>query len=92
MPAPVEIVDPAIDGEPKTMAAILRLGAAQAYRSGSRRFYGWLPPEVTAHLGWSIRKGPRRGAVPMILPLAPGDEAAALDSPGAAFLAYQDQF
>jgi len=83
----------AIDGEPNTMAAILKLGAAQAYRAGLRRFYGWLPPEVAERLtGWSVRNGPRRGALPMILPLASGCPVAALDSPSAAFLPYQDQF
>jgi GNAT superfamily N-acetyltransferase len=83
----------AVDGDPATMAGILRLGAAQAHASGLRRFYGWLPPEVTACLtGWSIRSRARRGALPMILPLGTGGEGAALDSPSAAFLPYQDQF
>ncbi len=83
----------AMDGDPATMAGILRLGAAQAYESGLRRFYGWIPPEVAACLtGWSVHRRPRRGALPMVLPLEAEGEVGTLDSPAAAFLPYQDQF
>ena len=75
------------------MARVLRLGAADAARSGLRRFYAWLPREVLEYLeDWEIRSSSRRGAVPMLLPLDGMVEIPALQVPGAAYIPYQDQF
>ncbi len=83
----------AVGGDVATMAAILRVGAAQARSSGLRSFYGWLPPEVRPFLrDWKIRSGGRRKAVPMILPLDEAQDLSGLASPGAAYLPFQDQF
>ncbi|MEE8411704.1 MAG: hypothetical protein V3S47_04320 [Acidobacteriota bacterium] len=83
----------ALEGSFERMARILRLGAADAVRSGLRRFYAWLPREVLEHLeDWEIRSSSRRGAVPMLLPLDGMVEIPALQVPGAAYIPYQDQF
>ena len=76
------------------MAAIVRLAALEARRSGLQRCYAWLPPEVmAAGLGrWKLRSGPRHRAVPMILALDPTLDLSELDRPDAAFMPYQDQF
>jgi len=58
----------AAGGEARTMATILRLGAYQARRTGARRFYGWLPPEVVDLLDdWPLKRRLRSKALPMIL-------------------------
>jgi len=83
----------ASDGDPSTMAAILRLGGAEARRLGLRRVYGWLPPDVLPHLGdWKLSSHPRKLAVPMILALDETIDVARLDDPEAAYIPYQDQF
>jgi predicted N-acetyltransferase YhbS len=81
------------DGEFGGMARVLRLGAADATRSGLRRFYAWLPGEVLENLDdWEVRSSSRRGAVPMVLPLTGSPEIPELLVPGAAYMPYQDQF
>ncbi len=83
----------AVGGDPATMAAILRLGAAQAWDSGLRGFYGWLPPELQPFLrDWKIHSRGRRKAVPMILPLEEPADLSGLAARGAAYLPFQDQF
>jgi hypothetical protein len=83
----------ASDGNPSTMATILRLGGAEARRLGLRRVYGWFPPEVLPHLGdWKLNSHKRRQAVPMILALDERIDVARLDDPEAAYIPYQDQF
>lgn len=80
-------------GDPATMARVLRAGAAQALQAGQRRFYGWLPREVTALLpDWEIRSQTRRRAVPMLLPLDGTVDLASLGTVDAAYTPYQDQF
>jgi predicted N-acetyltransferase YhbS len=80
-------------GDPEAMAAILRLGAADARREGRRRFYGWLPPEVKPHLrDWEIRTRRRRHALPMVLALDAAVDLSGLTTPDAAYLPFQDQF
>jgi len=82
-----------IDGDPATMAEILRQAGSMAYREGLRRFYGWLPAEILDCLdGWTIRSRPRRRAVPMVqsyqgspYPLEPGTS-------DTAHIPFQDQF
>ncbi|MFB3117751.1 MAG: GNAT family N-acetyltransferase, partial [Myxococcota bacterium] len=60
----------ALGGGFEQMARVLRLAAAEAARSGLRRFYAWLPRELLEHLAdWEIRSSSRRGAVPMLLSL-----------------------
>ncbi len=83
----------AVGGGFDQMARVLRLAAAEAVRSGLRRFYAWLPREVLEHLAnWEIRSSSRRGAVPMLLTLDGMTEIPALQVPGAAYIPYQDQF
>lgn len=84
----------AVDGDPETMATVLRLGAREAQARGLARFYGWLPPEVLGLLpDWSIDRRPRRNALPMILPLRESARAlTALTTPDGAYLHFQDQF
>ena len=83
----------AVNGEPSHMASIVRLGAHHARRGGLSRFYGWIPREVTSRLeGWKVRHRRRRRAVPMIFDLDGRLDPAALATPGAAFLPFQDQF
>jgi predicted N-acetyltransferase YhbS len=80
-------------GDPEAMAAVLRLGAAQALRDGLRGFHGWLPPEVKPHLrDWGIRTLPRRRAVPMVLALRDSVELSGMNGPGRAYVPFQDQF
>ena len=80
-------------GEFSRMALVLQLGAADALRSGLRRFYAWLPRELLEHLGdWEIRSSSRRGALPMVLPPTGMTEIRALQVPGVAYVPYQDQF
>ncbi len=83
----------AVGGDPRSMAAVLRLGAAEARRSGLRRFYGWLPREVVELLDdWKINSRARHRSVPMILPLDESVDAAVFDGPQAPFIPYHDQF
>ena len=83
----------ASDGDPATMATILRLGGAEARRIGLRRVYGWLPPEVLPHMAdWGLHSNARQQAVPMVLGLDGAIDVAALDSPEATYIPYQDQF
>ena len=81
------------EGDPRTIAAILRAGAVGARRSGLRRFYGWIPPEVIGCLEeWKIRSGPRRRALPMIRSLDESLDLDPLESPPAVYIPYHDQF
>jgi N-acetylglutamate synthase-like GNAT family acetyltransferase len=81
------------DGDPELMARVLAAGAGVARASGLRRFYGWLPQEVTRHVpDWKLRRRARERALPMLLPLAAEIDFARLGAPDAAFLPYQDQF
>jgi predicted N-acetyltransferase YhbS len=83
----------ALDGEARTIAAILRRGASAARKRGLRRFYGWLPPEVVPLLAdWGLRARGRRRAVPMILPLDDRTDTAALVAAPEFHLTFQDQF
>jgi predicted N-acetyltransferase YhbS len=83
----------AVDGEPRSMAAILRLGAAEARRAGLGRCYSWLPPSITAHLrDWGLRGRQRQRAIPMVLPLSDAVVLERLASPEAAYIPYLDQF
>jgi predicted N-acetyltransferase YhbS len=83
----------AVGGDPGKMAVILRLGAAEARRSGLRRFYGWFPREVVEFLDdWKINSRARHRSVPMILPLDESVDASFLDGPQAPFIPYHDQF
>ena len=82
-----------VGGDPPTMATIIRLCAAEAYRSRLRRFYAWFPSEVAALLAdWRIRSGPRRRAIPMIRRLSGSIQLEGLDSVAATYIPYQDQF
>ena len=81
------------DGDPDSMAAVLRLGAAQARTRGLRRLYGWLPPEVIEPLrDWGLRRQVRRRALPMILPLSAGTDLEPLLAGPSGYIPYQDQF
>lgn len=83
----------AVDGEPESSAAIVRLGVEQARSRGRRRCYAWLPRSTCESIpDWSIRIRRRRRAIPMLQRLDGGDEPAELDSPEAAFIPYLDQF
>jgi hypothetical protein len=84
----------ALGGDPAAAAALLRLGAVRARGAGLRRLYGWLPPEVVRELApvWNVRARARRRAVPMVCPLDPAFDVAALDTPQRAYLSYLDQF
>ena len=83
----------AVGGGFEQMAHVLRAAAAEAARSGMRRFYAWLPHELLEHLpDWEIRSSSRRGAVPMVLSLDGMADIPALQVPGAAYIPYQDQF
>jgi predicted N-acetyltransferase YhbS len=83
----------AVGGEFSCMADVLQLGAADALRSGLRRFYAWLPQELLEYLKhWEIRSSSRRGALPMVLPLTGMLEIPTLQVPGVAYIPYQDQF
>ena len=83
----------AVEGDFGTMARILRFGARSAIDRGLRRFYAWLPHELLEHLDdWPIRARPRRGALPMVMPLSGVVELPALQVPGACYIPYQDQF
>ncbi len=80
-------------GDPRLMADLLRVGAAEARRDGMRKLYAWLPRSVTRHLDeWRLRRGPRSRAIPMLLPLDGPADLTPLDEPEASFLPYQDQF
>lgn len=80
-------------GDLTTMAAVVRAGALAAVRRGLSTFYGWLPPELVAHLGpLRLRRRPRTRAVPMILPFAGRAALGRLRSAGAAYIPFQDQF
>jgi predicted N-acetyltransferase YhbS len=80
-------------GDPEAMAAVLRLGAAQARRDGLRGFHGWLPPGVEPHLrDWRIRTRPRRRAVPMVLALRASVDLSGVAGPDRAYVPFQDQF
>jgi len=82
-----------IDGDPATMAEILRQAGSLAYRSGLRRFYGWLPSEILDRLeGWTIRSRPRRRAVPMIRTCEASIDPSHPACSGAAHIPFQDQF
>lgn len=83
----------ALDGEPATMAAIFRAGAAHAAGSGLRTFHGWLPPEMAGLLGeMKLDCRSRTKALPMIRPLALNVSLGSLRTPAEAYLPYQDQF
>jgi predicted N-acetyltransferase YhbS len=83
----------ASEGDPATLADVLRLGAAQARNAGLRAFYTWLPPEVRDHLpDWGIRTRPRQRAMPMIRALDPAVDLSCLTTPQQAYLPFQDQF
>ncbi len=83
----------AVDGDPWTMAEILRIEGSQAARRGLRTVYGWLPSEVLERLeGWRLRRAPRPRAVPMVRPASPHADWTVLASPAASFLPFMDQF
>jgi len=83
----------AVDGDPQSMAAILRLGAAEARHAGLGRYYTWLPPSITAHLqDWGLRRRRRQRAIPMILTLSDAAVFNRLASPEAGHIPYLDQF
>lgn len=83
----------ALGGEFGGMADVLRLGAHEALSAGMRRFYAWLPHELLEYLeDWKIQSRPRRGALPMVLPLSGTVELPALQVPGACYIPFQDQF
>jgi predicted N-acetyltransferase YhbS len=83
----------AAGGDISIMATIFRMGACEARRSGLRRFYGWLPPELIGLLDdWRLESRPRSKALPMIQFLAQETDLDLLQSVEAAYLPYQDQF
>jgi predicted N-acetyltransferase YhbS len=83
----------AVGGDPGKMAIILRLGAAEARRSGLRRFYGWFPRELVELLeDWQIKNRARHRAVPMVLPLDESLDTTLLHGAQAPFIPYHDQF
>ncbi len=83
----------AVGADREAMAAILRTGAAEARAAGVRKVFGWLPREVAPLLPeWELRYETRQRAVPMILDLEGRADLDVLDSPGAAFISYLDQF
>ena len=83
----------ALGGHFSGMANVLRTGAVGALSNGLRRFYAWLPHELLEYLEeWKIHSRPRRGALPMVLPLSGTVELPALQVPGACYIPYQDQF
>lgn len=83
----------AVGGDFRAMAQIVRAGGARARTAGLRRFYSWLPCEVVRELSdLRLRNRPRRRAVPMVRSLDPSLDLAALGSPEAAYLPFQDQF
>ena len=83
----------AIEGDARRMAVILRLGAHEARRSGSRHFYGWLPPDVVALLDdWPLKSRLRSKAQPMIRLFDETVDPGRLGTVRAAYMPYQDQF
>jgi len=83
----------AADGDPRTMATILHLGAVEARRTGLGRYYTWLPPSISAHLqDWGMRTRTRQRAIPMILPMNDAVDVPRLCAPEAAYIPYLDQF
>jgi hypothetical protein len=83
----------AADGTAETMERILRAGARLARRTGLKRFYGWLPPELAGRLtDWPLCTRRRTRAVPMIRALDDRIDLSSLQRPGAAYFPFQDQF
>jgi predicted N-acetyltransferase YhbS len=79
--------------DPGVLSTLLRLGAAEARRTGLRKVRGWLPPEVAKWVPeWRLVRQPRRSAIPMLLALDGDRDLSALDASGASFLPYLDQF
>jgi len=82
-----------IDGDPATMAEILRQAGSMAYRAGLRKFYGWLPPEILDRLDdWTIRSRPRSRAVPMLQSYQGSLDSLELADSNKAHIPFQDQF
>jgi hypothetical protein len=83
----------ASEADPRSLSAILRLGANEARRAGLRNVQGWLPRDAADWVPeWRLAYRPRRGAIPMLLSLAGGEDFSSLDAPGASFVPYLDQF
>ncbi len=83
----------AVDGSPDTTVEILSQAAAEAYRSGLRRVYGWLPGEVVQRLNdWTIRGRPRRRALPMLRVEDRSIDLVSLHRNAPVFIPFQDQF
>jgi len=82
-----------LDGEPRTLAEILIHAGSMAYRSGLRRFYSWLPPEILEYLHpWTIRSRSRKRAVPMLRGCESTIVPAELERSGGTHIPFQDQF
>jgi GNAT superfamily N-acetyltransferase len=80
-------------GDAASMAEIVRVGAARAWREGLRGFYGWLPPSVAARLrDAGVRSRSRSRAQPMVLPLVSGIDPGAFATAEDGFIPFQDQF
>jgi hypothetical protein len=81
------------DGDPASVARILKAAAPEALRAGNRRVYGWLPGQVAKLLpGWRPVIDRRRRAIPMILPLQGRADLSYLEKSGAVNLMFMDQF
>ena len=79
--------------DPAALSAILRRGAVEARRAGLRKVHGWLPREAAEWVPeWRLAHRPRRTAIPMLRSLAGPADYSPLDTPGAAFFPYLDQF
>lgn len=83
----------AFDGSDATLARILAAGAEDAYLTGARTVWGWIPrswwPLVPS---WRLRLQPRLRAIPMIRPPESLTMPDALDIAEGAFISYLDQF
>lgn len=83
----------AVEGDPGTLASILRRGAFEARERGMRRVHGWLPAGYEALVPeWRLRREPRRAATPMALPLDEHTGPELFASPDEVFFPYLDQF
>lgn len=83
----------AFDGTEATLARILAAGGEDAYATGARTVWGWIPrswwPLVP---GWRLRLQPRLRAIPMLRPPEHTPMPESLDTTEGAFISYLDQF
>jgi predicted N-acetyltransferase YhbS len=82
-----------VGGDPDTLAALLRVAAADARGRGLRTVFGWIPRSQAALVPeWRLRHVARMRALPMLRPLDGSSLRPDLLDAEAAFLPYLDQF